>query len=132
MRDSQNAAMNIMRLVLLCAISWLVAMASGCAYVTSRMWGYTLENQSAETFLDSDVARAGQLRPLGPGSIVFPSGAGDGDYVGVIGQMPHSVTISITSKDRRKHHIYVVIPKRPAENGTESPHIYFVVLYFHR
>ena len=120
--------MKVVRVVLLCSVSCLLIMASGCAWASFRMWDYTLENQSAETLLNVKVARAGKLRPLGPGSYVFPSGAGGGDLVGVIGQMPRAVTISFTSKDRRHHRLYVAIPPRPGGYGSESPHIYFVVL----
>jgi hypothetical protein len=103
-------------------------MTSGCAWAAGTLWGYTLENHSVETFLNVEVARAGKLRPLGPGSYVFPSGAGGGDLVGVIGQVPQAVTISFTSKDRRHHRLYVAIPPRPGGYGSESPHIYFAVL----
>jgi hypothetical protein len=103
-------------------------MTSGCAWAAGTLWGYTLENQSAETFLNVEVARAGTLRPLGPGSYVFPSGAGGGDLVGVVGQVPQAVAISFASKDRRHHRLYVAMPPRPGGYGTEPPHIYFVVL----
>ena len=119
---------KIMRFLLLCCIGYLLATASGCAWAAVKLWGYTLENHSAETVLNVEVARAGQLRPLGPGAYVFPSGAGDGDYVGVIGQIPEAVNISFTSKDKRHHRVYVVIPPRPGGYGSESPNIYFVLL----
>ena len=120
--------MSPTRFLLLCSIGCLLVMTSGCAWAAGTLWGYTLENHSAETFLNVEVARAGKLRPLGPGSYVFPSGAGGGDLVGVIGQMPKAVTITFASKDKRQHRIYVLIPPRPGGYGSESPHIYFVVL----
>ena len=120
--------MSVTRFLLVCAIGCLLAMTSGCGRAAGMLWGYTLENQSAETFLNVKVARSGQLRPMGPGSYVFPSGAGGGDLVGVIGQVPQAVAISFTSKDSRHHRLYVAIPPRPSGYGSESPHIYFVVL----
>ena len=120
--------MSLTRFLSLCSFGCLLVMASGCAWATGAPWGYTLENHSAETFLNVEVARSGQLRSLGPGSYVFPSGAGGGDLVGVIGQVPQAVTISLTSKDGKHHRLYVAIPQRPGGYGSESPHIYFVVL----
>ncbi len=112
--------MSVARVLLVCAIGCLLVMTSGCGRAAYSMWDYTVENFGGEAGSDLVVAYPGQAWPLG--DLGYSVG------MGVVGQMPQAVTISFTSKDKRRHRIYVVIPPRPGGYGSETPSIYFVVL----
>ena len=115
--------MNIVRFLLVCVMGCLLAADSGCRRSAYKMWGYSLTNYGGETFLNANVFRGSGSHLLGPGALVF---VGTG-YVGVFGRMPRAVTIAFASKDKRRHRIYVLVPRRPRGYGSKSPEIYFVV-----
>ncbi len=117
--------MSVARVLLVCAIGCLLVMTSGCGRAAYSMWDYTVENFGGEAGSDVVVAYPGQAWPLGNG---FRGGGAEAGMGGDIGPMPRTVTISFTSKDKRRHRIYVAIPPEPSWFRPESTSIYFEVL----
>ncbi len=117
--------MNIARFLLVCVIGCILVVDSGCSRAAYPIWGYEFINFGGETISDVVVAYRGQAWPLGNG---FRGGGAEKGMGGDIGQMPRAVAISFTSKDKRRHRIYVAIPPEPSWFRPESTSIYFEVL----
>lgn len=114
--------MKVVRVVLLCSLGCMLAMASGCGRSASAFWGCTYMNLGGETFSNVVISSSRQRWELGDDF----RGGGAEKYMGVIGRMPKAVDIGVTSKDGRRHHIYLVVPRRPTWYRHRTSRIYLI------
>ena len=122
MGNLRDAAMKVVRVVLLCSLGCMLAMASGCGRSASAFWGCTYMNLGGETFSNVVISFSRQRWELGDDF----RGGGAEKYMGVIGRMPKAVDIGVTSKDGRRHHIYLVVPRRPTWYRHRTSRIYLI------
>jgi len=107
-------------LIRLLWVSLSCLLVNGCNQ--SNFWGYTMINQSQESFSDVIVSYDDKSWPL-PNSV--PGGA---TSMGVIGQMPKAVDVSFISKDGIHHTLRVVIPDAAHKlSSSGSPEVYLVI-----
>ncbi len=122
MAPSAKVRLTMSRIVRLCFLVWMLATACGCERSAFAFWGCSYMNLGGETFSDVVISYGHHRWELGDDF----RGGGAETYMGVVGRMPRAVDIGVTSKDGRRHHIYVVVPRRPAWYRHRTSRIYLV------